>query len=302
MILSIIIPVYNEAESIKEFHTKLIEILQDVSIKYEILYINDGSADSTRLILKSIANIKIINFSRNFGKEAALTAGLKHCVGDIVIPIDADFQDPPELINEMITKYKEGYDVVIATRKSREEGFVKKITAKIYYKLLSKFSNITIPQNTGDFRLISRKVVNAVLELKEKNRFMKGIFAWVGFKQHQLYFDRPARLSGASKTSWSKLFKLGFDGLFAFSTIPLRIWLYFGALVSFTSFIYALYLITTTIIYGVDVPGYASIMVAILFMGGIQLLSLGTLGEYIARVYEESKNRPIYIIDEIDET
>lgn len=302
--ISIVIPCYNESQNIKENYNSLIKTLNVIGRDYEIIYINDGSRDNTLEILTEIynedKNIKVIDFTRNFGKEAALTCGLDFTSGDIVIPMDADFQDPPELLPKMIDLWKQGYDVVLAKRNSREgETFLKKFTAKMFYKVFAKLSKTPLPENTGDFRLMDKKVVEKTRLLREKNRFMKGIFSWVGFKTTTIVFDRPQRKHGITSWNYKNLFNFALDGIFSFSTLPLKIWLYLGVTISFISLTYASFLVLRTIIYGVDLPGYASIMVAILFMGGIQLISLGVIGEYIARIYKETKNRPIYLINEI---
>jgi len=304
-LISLVVPVYNEEESLGLFFDEITQVMEKTECDWEIICIDDGSIDATYEKLqefkKSNGKIKILSFSRNFGKEIALTAGIDYTSGDAVIPIDVDLQDPPELILEMIKKWQEGFDVVLATRKTRgSDGFFKKFTAGVFYKIIGKYSNVEIPANTGDFRLMDKKVVDVVKQLPEKTRFMKGIFAWVGFKSTQIYFDRPERAQG--ETSWSigRLFGLAFDGIFSFTTIPLRIWLYIGVIISLISFSYAGFIIFQTVIMGIDVPGYASLMTVVLFMGGVQLLSLGVIGEYIARIYRETKQRPLYILDKQD--
>jgi glycosyltransferase involved in cell wall biosynthesis len=241
----------------------------------------------------------VINLSRNFGKEIALTAGLDHAAGQAIIPIDADLQDPPELIGEMIAKWREGYDVVYCTRRSREgETWLKRFTADYFYRIIGHLSQVTIPSNTGDFRLLDRRVVEALKQMPERNRFMKGLFAWVGFKQTALYFDRNPRFRGDTKWNYWKLWNFALDGITSFSLLPLKVWSYVGSIISLLSLLYAIYLVLRTLILGIDLPGYASLMVAILFLGGIQLIGLGVLGEYLGRVYEEVKNRPLYLVRE----
>jgi glycosyltransferase involved in cell wall biosynthesis len=301
--ISIIVPMYNESDGVDAFFTRVLPILEATK-SWEIIAINDCSKDDTLVKLqqynKNDKRIKIISFSRNFGKEAALTAGLHYCTGKAAIPIDADLQDPPELIPEMIKKWQEGHKVVLAARKSRvEEGVLKSWTASIFYKIMDRVSHITIPQNTGDFRLMDRDVIEAVKLLPEKTRFMKGLLAWPGFKTTQVYFERPARKFGTTSWNYWKLWQFALDGIFSFSTIPLKVWTYIGSVISLFAIAYAAYLIVRTIMLGVDVPGYASIMVTILFMGGIQLISLGVIGEYIARIYNETKQRPIYVVEEL---
>ncbi len=306
--LSIIVPIFNEEEVIANFFDVMNKVLQECQEQkllsdWEIICVDDGSQDKSYDMLCEISNkderVKILSFSRNFGKEIALSAGLEHASGDIVIPIDADLQDPPSLIPEMIEKWREGFDVVLATRKNRQgETYLKKATASAFYKIIGKISHINIPANTGDFRLLDRKVVNAIKQLPERSRFMKGILAWPGFKTTSVYFDRDPRHAG--KTSWNmwKLWQFALDGIFGFTSAPLKIWTYVGIIISLVSFIYAGTLIAKTIIYGVDVPGYASLITVVLFIGGIQLISLGIQGEYISRIYKEVKHRPLYIINE----
>ncbi|MDH4128745.1 MAG: glycosyltransferase family 2 protein [Spirochaetota bacterium] len=302
--LSIVVPMYNEKENIDLFISKLTSVIDTITPTYEIICINDGSTDKTLEKLlehhKINLKIKIINLSRNFGKEKALTAGLDFSNGDAVIPIDADLQDPPELIEEMINKWIEGFDVVYATRKVRHgESCIKRATASFFYKILNTISDIPIPQNTGDFRLLDRRVIEALRRIPEEGRFMKGLFSWVGFKQTSILYDRQPRHSG--KTSWNywKLWNFALDGFTSFSHLPLRIWTYIGFIISIFSLIYVLVLIIFTITKGLDVPGYASLMVVMLFLGGIILIGLGILGEYIGRIFIEVKNRPIYLISEL---
>ncbi|MEL6928554.1 MAG: glycosyltransferase family 2 protein [Cyanobacteria bacterium J06600_6] len=301
--ISIIIPLYNESASIDQLFARLTPVLQQLQSSYEIICINDGSQDDTleRLLELNQQNqkIKIVNLSRNFGKEIALTAGIDYARGAAVIPIDADLQDPPELIAQLIAKWREGYDVVYATRRSRQgDSWFKKISAQAFYRTIGRMSYVPIPPNTGDFRLLDRRVVEAIKKLPERTRFMKGLFAWVGYKQTSILFDREPRFSG--KTTWNywKLWNFALDGIISFSFLPLKVWSYIGISISFVSLIYALMLVIRTLVFGVDVPGYASLMVAILFLGGIQLITLGVLGEYLGRVYEEVKGRPLYFVRE----
>jgi polyisoprenyl-phosphate glycosyltransferase len=301
--ISVIIPFYNESSSIKPLFSRLTPLLKQLQISYEIICINDGSTDKTLETLVEFNQqdpaIKIVSLSRNFGKEIALTAGLDYASGAGVIPLDADLQDPPELIVQLIAKWREGYDVVYATRRSRQgETWLKKISAKGFYRTIGKMSNVPIPPNTGDFRLLDRRVVEAIKKLPERTRFMKGLFSWVGYKQTAVFFDREPRCAG--KTTWSywKLWNFALDGIISFSFLPLKVWSYVGISISLISLVYALLLVIRTLIFGVDVPGYASLMVAILFLGGIQLITLGVLGEYLGRVYEEVKGRPLYLVRE----
>lgn len=301
--LSLIIPCYNEEDNLEHLFESLNSVLIPLNISYEFVCINDGSKDLT---LENLINyhhqdsrIKIVNLSRNFGKEAALTAGLDFANGKAVIPIDADLQDPPELIKELLEKWYEGYQVVYGVRRSREgETWLKRFTAKYFYQIIGKISSIEIPANTGDYRLLDRQVVEALKKLPERNRFMKGLFSWVGFKQIAVYFDRLPRKRGKTSFNYWKLWNFALDGITSFSSIPLKVWGYFGLFISTLSLIYGSFLVIKTIILGIDVPGYASTIVIILFLGGIQLITLGVIGEYIARIYEEVKNRPVYLVRE----
>ncbi len=301
--LSIICPFYNEQEMISLFFDKILAALNKTGKSFEIVCVNDGSKDNTLLELISgkekCPSIRIINLSRNFGKEAALTAGLDYAIGQAVIPIDADLQDPPELIFDFIKKWEEGYDVVLGKRVDRsEDGFFKRVTAKFFYKAHNRISNTKIPENVGDYRLMSRKVVDAIKKLPENQRFMKGVFAWAGFKTTTIEYKRLKRHAGNTSFSGWKLWNFALDGITSFSTSPLRIWLYVGVIISTLSFSYGLFTIIKTMILGINLPGYASLLTVVLFLGGIQLISLGILGEYIGRTYLESKRRPNYVVDE----
>ncbi|MEB3219524.1 MAG: glycosyltransferase family 2 protein [Nostocales cyanobacterium 94392] len=301
--VSVVVPVYNEESNVDYLFERLTTTLDKLNIKYEIICINDGSKDNTLslLIQQHYLNpvIKIINLSRNFGKEAALSAGIDFASGAAIIPIDADLQDPPELIGEMINKWREGYDVVYATRRSRRgDTWIKRFTANLFYQIIGQISHVQIPPNTGDYRLLDRCVVEAVKQMPEKTRFMKGIFSWVGFKQTSILYDRPTRYQGITKWNYWRLWNFAIDGITSFSLLPLKVWSYVGVIFSLTAFLYAALLIIRTLIFGIDVPGYASLMVAILFLGGVQLLTLGIIGEYIGRIFEEVKNRPLYLVRE----
>lgn len=301
--LSLLIPCYNEAENLDILFTRLKSVLNPLNLDYEIVCINDGSKDDTLKLLIDYHDrdkrIKIINLSRNFGKEIAMSAGLDYTTGRAVIPIDADLQDPPELIIELLEKWREGFDMVYAVRKSRQgESWLKKKTADYFYSFIGKISTIPIPANTGDYRLLDEKVVIALRQLPEKNRFMKGLFSWVGYRQTAIYFERLPRYGGKSSFNYWKLWNFALDGITSFSSIPLKVWSYFGLFISFISLLYGLFLLLKTLIFGIDLPGYASTIVTILFLGGIQLITLGVIGEYIARIYEEVKGRPLYLIRE----
>lgn len=300
-VLSVVVPMYNEADNIGEFYTQVKAVLERIGEPWEIVCVNDGSRDATLAQLVALhqidARVKVVNFSRNFGKEIALTAGIDHARGHAVIPIDADLQDPPELIADLVAKWREGYDVVNATRLTRQgESWLKRITAKAFYCVLENMADIPIPRNTGDFRLLTRPVVDALKNMPERTRFMKGLFAWVGFKQATVMYDRHPRHAGNTKWNYWRLWNFAIDGIVSFSTVPLKVWSYFGLGVAALAFLYALFLAVRTMLYGIDVPGYASLMVVVLFLGGIQLITLGVLGEYLGRIYDETKRRPLYIV------
>lgn len=300
-VLSVVVPMYNEADNVGEFYAQVKLVLERTGETWEIICINDGSRDTTLAQLvalhQSDLRVKVINFSRNFGKEIALTAGIDYAIGQAVIPIDADLQDPPELIPELVVQWRAGYDVVNATRRTRQgEGWLKRVTARMFYQVLGQMADVQIPHNTGDFRLLSRPVVNALKRLPERTRFMKGLFAWVGFKQATVFYDRHARFAGKTKWNYWRLWNFAIDGITSFSSIPLKVSSYLGLFIALMAFIYALFLVVRTAIYGIDLPGYASLMVVVLFLGGIQLITLGVIGEYLGRVYAETKGRPLYIV------
>jgi len=301
---SVVVPVFNEEDGLKPLFSRLLAVFQSANLPYEIICVNDGSRDGSLEKLIDFHHqdpaIKVINLSRNFGKEIALTAGIDFATGDVVIPLDADLQDPPELILAMIEQWQAGFDVVYATRRSRQgESFAKQLTAIAFYQTIGRMTTIPIPANTGDFRLMDRKVVEALKLLPERTRFMKGLFAWVGFRQTAIVFDREPRRQGTSKWNYWKLWNFALDGILSFSFIPLQVWSYLGLFVSIFSLFYAAFLVIRTLIFGIDVPGYASLMVAVLFLGGVQLISLGVIGEYLARVYEETKARPLYLVRDV---
>lgn len=302
--ISVVAPCYNEGSNIKKFYERLKNVLDQIGKPYQIVLVNDGSRDSTLEELLKLKNtdssITVINLARNFGKEIALSAGLNHAVGQVVVPIDSDLQDPPELIPKLIEKWSEGYDVVYAVRESRAgETFLKKLTAHMFYRVMRKLTNVNIPADTGDFRLIDRKVNLQLSEIRERHRFMKGLFAWVGFRQIGIKYQRDSRYQGKSTFNYWKLFNLALEGITSFSYVPLRIASAAGAIVSIFSFVYGAYLTVRTMFLGIDVPGYSSTVVIILFLGGLQLLALGLIGEYIGRIYSEVKQRPLYIVRDI---
>lgn len=301
--LSLVVPVLNEEESVEPFVKRVRPIMDSIGIEWEILFVDDGSQDKTADIIRSMnassPRIKLAKLSRNFGKEAALTAGLELSAGDAVVPMDVDLQDPPELLPEFVEKWKQGFDIVYGQRVARSsDTFSKKMTAGWFYKFFNSVSATPIEPNVGDYRLMSRRVVDATLQLRERNRFMKGIFAWVGFPAIGVPYERPSREAGESKFNFWKLWNFALDGITGFSTVPLRVWTYVGGGIAFGAIAYMLLTILKTVIFGVSVPGYASLMATILLLGAVQLISLGILGEYIGRMYHEVKGRPIYILSE----
>ncbi len=301
-IVSIVVPCFNEAEGITRFRAALLPILDGIAgISWEIICVDDGSTDGTLAALIAIAaedqRFRVVELSRNFGKEAAMTAGLDVSRGAAVIPIDADLQDPPELIVEMIAAWRAGAEVVLARRSDRStDGMMKRKTASWFYALHNRMSKTQIPENVGDFRLLDRVVVEALKTLPERQRFMKGLFAWVGFRTVTIDYARAPRAAGATKFSGFALWNFALEGLTSFSTAPLKIWTYVGAGGALLTLVYILFIITYTILHGTGVPGYASLLVVVLFLGSLQLMSIGLLGEYIGRIYLETKQRPTYII------
>ncbi len=300
-LISVIVPMYNEEGGLETFFTTLATCLRDLPLNYEIICVDDGSSDNTLARLEERArndrHIKVVALSRNFGKEAAMTAALDFARGDAVLPIDADLQDPPELIGDMVAKWKEGFDVVYAKRVSRRsDSLVKRNSAGWFYRIFNRVSEIKIPENVGDFRLMDRRVVDAIKLLPEKDRFMKGLFCWPGFKHTVVEFERQSRLEGETKFNYWRLWNFAISGITSFSTMPIRMGVYLGLMVSAFAFLYGTYIIIETLVTGIDVPGYASLLVVVLFLGGIQLFFMGLMGEYIGRIYREVKNRPIYLV------
>lgn len=301
--LSIIVPVLDEEEAIGPFLAEIAMILERTGLECEILFVDDGSTDRTADILLELCRespmIRLIRLSRNFGKEAALTAGLEAAAGDAVILMDVDLQDPPELVLDFVRLWQAGYDVVYGQRVSRRsDTLAKRVTARLFYRFFNGISSQQLEPDAGDFRLLSRRAVDATLQLRERNRFMKGIFAWVGFPTVGVPYARPPRSAGNSKFDYWKLWNLALDGLTNFSTVPLRIWTYIGGLTALAAAIYAIIIIIRTLVFGVDVPGYASLLVVMLFLGAAQLISLGIIGEYLGRLHIEVKRRPIYLVRE----
>lgn len=303
-VLSIIIPMYNEEESLPLLYKRLYSLGQKiVNYKLEFLFVNDGSKDNSLEIVKAFREkdnrVCYLNLSRNFGKEVAMGAAFDYVTGDAIAIIDADLQDPPELIVEMLKYYEEGYDDVYAKRRSRNgESWLKKFTSKSFYKILSKVSSVPIQRDTGDFRLLSRRAIEALRKFPEKQRYTKGMFSLIGFKKKEVEFDRDSRVAGKTKWNYFKLIDLAIDGITSFTTAPLRIATFMGILSALVAFIYIVYIVVRTIILGIDVPGYASIICFILMIGGIQLISLGVIGEYLGRIFIEVKNRPLYFVEE----
>ena len=301
------VPVYNESETIGLFLDRVKQVFDGVTqLSLDIVFVNDGSTDDTleRIIelQQESPSIRILDLSRNFGKEAALTAGLRAASGQVVVPIDVDLQDPPELILEMIEKWREGFDVVVGKRINRSsDSWAKRKSSAWFYRIHNKISETNIPENVGDFRLLDRAVVNSLNQLPESRRFMKGLFAWVGFRTTVLEYSRPERVAGATKFNGWRLWNFALEGITSFSDGPLRIWTYLGGFVATFSFLFAIFISARVLIHGIDVPGYASVIVAVTFIGGLQLIGIGIIGEYLGRSYIESKRRPIYIIRKIYE-
>jgi glycosyltransferase involved in cell wall biosynthesis len=299
--LSVIVPAYNEASVLEVFHRRLAAALADLPMQTEVIYVNDGSSDNTLDIIHSLRmnqqTIGIVDLSRNYGKEIAMAAGIDHARGDAVVLIDADLQDPPELIPELVKNWQNGYDGVYAVRLSREgESWLKKVTAHFFYRLMNRLSRIPIPEDTGDFRLLSRRAVDALRKLREQHRFTKGLFSWIGFPQKAVYYHRNPRVAGKTKWNYWRLWNFALEGITSFTTAPLRMATYLGLLTALTAFLYAGIIIYKTLAFGEPVRGYPSLMVVILFLGGIQLVGIGIIGEYLGRIFDETKLRPLYFL------
>lgn len=305
--ISVIVPLKDEAEGVVAFVDALKAAIGPAAETFEILLIDDGSEDGTwdQLVglVRTYPNLRGFRLSRNFGKESAIRAGLDMAKGEAVIVIDADFQDPPELIPKMVEKWKSGAQVVTAIRQDRQgDSWLKRATSRWFYRAFNRIAERSIPENAGDFRLIDRRVVNAVLACPERNRFHKGLFNWVGFRSEFIEFDRPSRNTGRSAWSYWRLWNYAMDAIIGFSSAPLKVWSYLGLVIASGAFAYGAYLIAITIAFGRDVPGYASLMVVILFLGGLNLLTMGILGQYLAQVFQEVKARPVYIVAETEES
>lgn len=301
--LSIVIPLHNEEGNLPHLHQRLIPVLQDITAAYEIVYVNDGSKDATLSIVKALAvqdkRVRYISFSRNFGHQMAIMSGIEHAHGEAVIVMDGDLQDPPELIPHLWAKYKEGYKVVYAQRRSREgETLFKKWTAKVFYRILKKTTQIKIPLDTGDFRLIDRKVIDYLKQMPERNKFLRGQIAWIGFKQAAVFYDRESRFTGKTNFSFSKMFQFALDGITAFSNYPLRMATVMGFVVSAISFIVILYALYSKFVLDRTITGWTSLIISVLFIGGVQLIAIGIIGEYISRINSDVRKRPLYVIEE----
>jgi polyisoprenyl-phosphate glycosyltransferase len=302
--ITVLIPVYNEEEVLYILHKRISNVFSEIpNYQFEILFVNDGSKDNTLNIIKRIREedirVSYVDLSRNFGKETAMIAGLDYVKGDAVVILDADLQDPPELIPEMIKYWEEGYDDVYAKRRTRSgESWLKQWTAGQFYKLLKRVAHIPIQENTGDFRLLDRRCVEALKRMRETQRYTKGMFSWIGYNKKEILFDRDPRAAGNTKWNYLKLTNLAVEGITSFTTFPLRLSSLFGFVISLFAFVFMIWVIIKTILFGESVTGYPSLMAVILFLGGIQLLSLGVIGEYLGRIFNETKKRPLYFVDE----
>ena len=301
--LSVIIPVHNEGANIGPLCERLFPVLDRIGLPSEVVFIDDGSRDDSLSVIRALSEteprIGAVSFSRNFGKEIAIAAGLDHARGDAVVIMDADLQHPPEMIEAFVERWREGYDMVYGQRTDRsDETRVKRGSAHLFYRLFARFGEVSLPEGAGDFRLIDRKGVAVLRAMGEKARFSKGLYAWIGFKGTGVPFVVEDRRSGTSQWSFRRLFRFAFDGIAAFSTAPLRIWTYLGFLISFLSIATALYFLIRTLLFGSDLPGFPSLIVSIMFFSGIQLMSLGIIGEYVGRIFAEVKHRPLYVVAE----
>ena len=301
-VLSIVAPAYNEEKNLPAFIAAIVPALEAIGESFEIIFVDDGSRDGTLGMLAAASSqdprIKVVGLARNFGKDVALTAGLAHTTGQAVIPIDCDLQHPVELIPAFVAKWREGYDMVLGVRSKRdEEGFVRRSMSRTYYKVMGWMTSVTIPPNAGDFRLIDRKIVDVINQMPERHRFMKGIFAWPGFKVASIEFQANVR-ANETRSSWSffKLWRFALDGLFSFSTAPLKMWTYVGILAALGGFVYGAITLIQKLFFGISAPGYASLLIVVLFFSGLLLISNGIQGEYIARIFEEVKGRPLYVV------
>ncbi|MBK6445999.1 MAG: glycosyltransferase family 2 protein [Bacteroidetes bacterium] len=301
--LSIIIPIYNEAGNIQMLFERLSSVIREMHVDVEYVFVNDGSRDNSMELIKGLVGtnpeVRYLDFSRNFGHQIAVAAGLDYCTGNCAVIIDADLQDPPELIKELYNKWKQGFEVVYAKRRSREgESFLKKFTAKLFYRTLKRITSIKIPVDTGDFRIIDRKVINVLKKMPEQQKFLRGQISWIGFRQTYIEYDRDERHSGTSGYTYKKMLRFALDGITSFSNLPLRFATITGFVVSGIAFFFILYALYERLITRNYVPGWASLMLAVLFIGGVQLISIGIIGEYISRMSSNIRNRPLYILRE----
>ncbi len=300
-LLSVVVPVHNEQDVLAEFHRRLSAVLDGLAIDAEVLYVNDGSTDASPVLLGALHDrdprVALIDLSRNFGKEAAMSAGLDFAEGEAVVLIDADLQDPPELIVQMLHAWREGCDVVLMRRRARaRESWFKRTTAHAFYRVIGRLGTVPIPEDVGDFRLLSRRAVAALRRLPERSRFMKGLFAWIGYPTRELAYDRDGRFAGGSKFGYWRLWNFALEGITSFSAVPLKAASYFGLAIAMAAFAYGLYIVVRTLLQGDPVPGYPTLVTLVLFLGGLQLVALGVIGEYLARMFVEVKQRPLYLL------
>ena len=302
--LSVVVPAFNEGSGLREFHARLARVFDMLDLACTVLYVDDGSRDDTWETMETLragdARVATLKLSRNFGKELALTAGLDHVDADAVVVIDADLQDPPELIAQFVAAWRDGFDVVYGTRSVRAgESGVKKFTSAAFYRVMEKLSVTPVPRDTGDFRLMSRRALEALKTVRERQRFMKGLFAWVGFRQKAIVYERDPRFAGSSKFNYWRLWNFAIEGITSFSTAPLRLATYVGLLTAFAAFVFGVFVFGKAMLYGDPVRGYPTLLLVMLCLGGVQLMALGTIGEYLGRLYMEAKQRPLYLVEEL---
>jgi glycosyltransferase involved in cell wall biosynthesis len=302
--ISVVAPAYNEQEVLGEFHRRVTEVLAKLGCDYEIVLVNDGSRDTTLALMHALRerdpHVTVVDLSRNFGKEIALSAGLDHTKGEVVVILDSDLQDPPELIPEMLASWRQGYDVVYGVRTQRDgETWFKKLTAKYFYRVIKKISRVSIPSDTGDFRLMTRRAVDAVCKLREEHRFMKGLFAWIGFPSTPVYYRRDPRAAGTTSWNYWNLWNFALEGITSFTVAPLKVATYVGLSIATVALLYAAVVIWKALMFSDPVRGYPSLMAAVLFLGGVQLISIGLLGEYVGRIFNEVKRRPLYLVNRL---
>ena len=299
--ISVVVPVFNEEAVLPEFHRRLDAMLNGLAMTAEIVYVNDGSSDASMALLLALHDadprVAVVDLSRNFGKEVAMSAGLDHANGDAVVVLDADLQDPPELIPDMVRAWREGHDVVLMRRRSRaQESWLKKATARAFYRAMGRMGSIDIPENVGDFRLLSRRAVAALRRFPERSRFMKGLFAWIGFPCREIAYDRDGRHAGETKWNYWRLWNFALEGITSFSVVPLKAASYIGVATALVAFAYGSFVVAKTLLYGDPVQGYPTLITVVLFLGGLQLMALGIIGEYLARMFIEVKRRPLYLV------